>query len=415
MSGSLQNRVNLENLTLAFLILFAAVSSSAISLMQSAYGLALAAWLGVIAWTRGAKGWHHNPLWLPLLALIVANVAAAVFSVEPDRSIKAIKQLALVGMVLMVGNAVGTRRQVKALALTWLGAAGVIGLYAVAQVLFGEDRARGFFGGPMTLVRILTLAIAVAMPLAVYAPGQIRRVVACCLPPAIAALFLTYSRAGWLASGTALLLLAGIKKNKAILTGISLVLCGALLLAAFYPQTRTGGLIRSILQPMNATSARFYKSNLQRYWMYKSALRIFCDYPITGVGQRNFSEVYPDYVPEELRDPRILRDDGRVYTGFAHAHNLYLNLLATQGILGLGAMLWLIGAAIRLTWRNYRRHEDIFLKHLSLGIAIAMAAFLTLGAFDENSRDSESIMQLWFLMGIAVAVHRLTPERNEHL
>jgi O-antigen ligase len=160
---------------------------------------------------------------------------------------------------------------------------------------------------------------------------------------------------------------------------------------------------------MDPASARFHKSNLQRYWMYKSALKIFCDYPITGVGQRNFSRVYATYVPEELRDPRTLRDDGRVYIGFAHAHSLYLNLMATQGMLGLAAFLWLIAAGVRLAWRNYRTHDDALLRTVSLGVLTAMVAFLALGTIDENSRDSESIMQLWFLMGITMAIHRMPP------
>lgn len=407
MNACLRNRLDLEHLTLAFLLMFAATSSLGISLMQVAYGLALAAWIGVILWTRGKTGWYRHSLWRPMLVFIVANVTVLACSLDRSHSLNAARQLGLMGLVLVVGNSVGSPRHVAALMVTWFASAMLVSFHSIGQYCYGMERVMGFFGGPMTLVRVLILAIAVAIPLSVYGRGPIRQVAVGCVLLTGTAVFLTFSRSAWLTVGIALLFLGVVKKNWVLLGGMSMMVCVALSLAAFCPQTRTGRLVRSALEPMNPSSARFHKSNLQRYWMYKSAVEIFCDYPITGVGQRNFNKVYSAYVPEELRDPRILRDDGRIYTGFAHAHSLYLNLLATQGVLGLAAFLWLTAAAVRLTWHNYRRHDDTLLGTVSLGILTAMVAFLALGMIDENSRDSESIMQIWFLMGMAMAIDRL--------
>ena len=407
MNACFRNRLDLEHLTLAFLLMFAATSSLGISLMQVAYGLSLAAWIGVILWTRARKGWCRPPLWRPMLVFIVANMVVVAFSLDRSHSLNAARQLGLMGLVLVVGNSVGNPRHVAALIVTWFASAMLVSFHSIGQYYYGMERVMGFFGGPMTLARVLVLVTAVAIPLSVYGRGPVRQVAVGGLLLTGTAVFLTFSRSAWLALGVALLFLGVVKKNWILLGGMSMMVCVALSLAAFCPQTETGSLIRSALEPMNPSSARFHKSNLQRYWMYKSALKIFCDYPITGVGQRNFNKVYSAYVPEELRDPRILRDDGRVYTGFAHAHSLYLNLLATQGMLGLAAFLWLMAAAVRLTWHNYRRHDDALLGTISLGILTAMVAFLALGMIDENSRDSESVMQLWFLMGMAMAIHRL--------
>jgi O-antigen ligase len=188
------------------------------------------------------------------------------------------------------------------------------------------------------------------------------------------------------------------------------VLCVALLAATFLPQTTGGGLVRSIVRPFDPASARFAKSTHQRYWMWKTALRIFPRYPLTGVGQRNFAKCYAEHVPQHRMDPYILRDDGTVYTGFAHAHNLYLNLLVTQGLLGLGTFLWLMFTAFGLAYRTLRDQSDLFTDVLSLAILTALVAFLVLGLFDENFRDSEGILQLWFLLGLLYALPRLGPE-----
>lgn len=405
----MRNKLNLENVTMALLVLFAATSSASISLMQSAYGMASVCWLGVILWTRAEKGWHASGLLEPMLAFVLANFVAVIFSVDPLTSLRGIRQLSLMGMVLVVGNTVTTKRQAGIVILTWLAAATVMSLYAIGQYLNGLLRVKALFDGPMTLVRILVLVSSVTITLSVCARGRTRYVSIFGSIATTTALVLTFARGAWLALGAALVLLGVLLRNKIIFVSLAIIVCLALILVAFYPETEAGGLVRSIVHPLDASSARFYKSNLQRYWMWRSALRIFPDYPITGVGQRNFSKVYPDYVPKALRDSRFLRDDGRVYTGFAHAHNLYLNLLVTQGLLGLTCFLWLVITAMRLAYQSYRRQEDAFLKNVSLAILAAIVAFLALGVFDENFRDSEGIIQIWFLMGLVFAIHRITP------
>ncbi len=405
-------RVSLEDLTFVFLLLFAATSSLTISPMQSAFVLAFVAWLGVLIFARGREGWRPNPLLWPMLVFVLANVIVLIFSIDRLASLRGVRQLGFMAMILVVGNTATRKTQVQVLAFTWLAAASVISLYAVSQYLAGADRVHAFFGGPMPLVRILVMVTAFSAALSVDTRGRIRYAALGCLAVTVSALFLTFTRGGWLALCGSALFLGILKKSRLILGGVLMVACLALVLATACPQTKTGGLIRSIFYPLRPSSVRFAESNLQRYWMYRSALSIFCDHPVTGVGQMNFGKVFSRYVPEELRNPYAPAADGTIYTGVAHAHNLYLHFLATGGLLGLVGFLGLIRAAVRLTWRNYQHQNDHFLQALSLGILTAIVAFLTLGLFDENFRDSISAMQLWFLMGLAAAIHRLGPDRE---
>jgi hypothetical protein len=68
--------------------------------------------------------------------------------------------------------------------------------------------------------------------------------------------------------------------------------------------------------------------------------------------------------------------------------------------------------ACRLAWRNCCHQRDPFLKVLSAGILAAISGFLVFGLTNENSRDSESIMQLWFLIGITVTIDRTQPTQE---
>lgn len=407
---SREKKISFETMTIAGLAVFAAASASSISVMQAGYGLAFFCWLGVVAWTRGRRGWNVSEFLEPMLAFVLASTLALLFSTDPGASLDGLKQLGLMGLILVVGNGVTKASQARLLVVTWLGAAAATSLYAALQYAQGEERARAFFDGPMTLARILTLAAPVAITLAIYSKGRIAKFAAGCSVPIVAALCLTLTRSAWLAALAAMLFLGIFKRNKRLLGCLALVVCLALLAATLRPQSTAGGLVRSIVRPFDPASARFAKSTHQRYWMWKTAVRIFPDYPLTGVGQRNFGRVYREYVPQPQADPYILRDDGTVYTGFAHAHNLYLNLLVTQGLLGLGTFLWLMFTALRLAYRTHRDRRDPFTDVLSLAILAALVAFLALGLLDENFRDSEGVLQLWFLLGLLYALPRLRPE-----
>jgi len=403
---------HLENATLVFLILFAATSVLGISPMEVAYGLAFACWCLLVLSSRFTKAWHFSPLLTPGLVFLFANFVVILFSVDPGNSFKVVQQLGLMGMTLVVGNAVREKGRLKVLVLVWLAAAAVVSLYAIGQYLAGEPRARAFFPGPMTLARILIFAVAVAVTLSLCVTGPLRWFSLLCSVAMLAALYATLTRGAWLAIGAALLFLGVVKKSRILFACLSLFLCLAIALAAFYPDTQPGALVRSIIRPVDPSSPRFYESTYQRYWLYKSAIRIFLDHPITGVGQRNFVEVYGSYIPEHMRSPDALRADGTVYTGWPHAHSLYLNVLATQGVLGFATFAWLIVTAIRLAWRNYRNRSDAFLRGMALAILTAIVAFLAMGLFDENLRDSEGIMPLWFLLGVLWAIHRLGTDTN---
>jgi hypothetical protein len=77
--------------------------------------------------------------------------------------------------------------------------------------------------------------------------------------------------------------------------------------------------------------------------LWAAALRIASDRPWLGLGPDNFRLVYGRYARIERADPRV------------HANNMYLEVLAGAGLLGLLALLWLVGTAGHALWRRCHR------------------------------------------------------------
>jgi len=90
-------------------------------------------------------------------------------------------------------------------------------------------------------------------------------------------------------------------------------------------------------QVLNATQSRFE--------LWKGSLLIFEEHPLFGVGDGNFKNNIERLILEKkLREPD---------TNF-HAHNIFFQLLATQGILGFVVFLGLLIALIRWGLREVR-------------------------------------------------------------
>ncbi|MBB3227787.1 O-antigen ligase [Luteibacter sp. Sphag1AF] len=86
-----------------------------------------------------------------------------------------------------------------------------------------------------------------------------------------------------------------------------------------------------------------------RLEIWKTALRMFADHPINGVGVRGFRNAYPSYTTTDDRFVGIERC--AVGEGACHAHQLLLEIATETGVLGL--LCWAAGLVI--AWRAWRR------------------------------------------------------------
>ncbi len=135
--------------------------------------------------------------------------------------------------------------------------------------------------------------------------------------------------------------------------------------------------------------------------IWGAALDGFEQRPLLGWGLNNFSELYAS-----------LERPGRGYLGSGAfdvpdtAHNLYLNTLAEQGLVGLAALIALGIGIVRLT-RGLRGSPDRRVRALGwglLGTAIVVAAH---NVFDVTFPEPKTSVLVWTLLGVGAAAARI--------
>ena len=125
--------------------------------------------------------------------------------------------------------------------------------------------------------------------------------------------------------------------------------------------------------------------------IFVTAMRMYADHPVNGVGVRAFHKVYPEYADPD--DPHLKHPKGP--PGASHAHNVVLESMSDMGTIGLVFLLcgWV------LAWRFWRRADDQ-LREKCLPFVLSLGLIY----FPLNSHASLWGMYMaciiWFLMGL---------------
>lgn len=124
-----------------------------------------------------------------------------------------------------------------------------------------------------------------------------------------------------------------------------------------------------------------FVSDAARVQVWVTALRTWWENPVLGYGPGNFYLAFRKNAGWDLVD--IV---GSAQYVQAHAHNDWLHVLATAGLVGLAAYAWLVASAVR----EARRSDD---KQLLLGL---LAAFACASAFNPVPASAILIMAVVF-------------------
>ena len=118
------------------------------------------------------------------------------------------------------------------------------------------------------------------------------------------------------------------------------------------------------------TDANF--ATLERIAHWQAALGMWRDRFWTGVGIGNYEAAYADYALAKW--PYAL----------GHAHNIYLNMAAEVGFIGLVAYLLFVAAAFGHTWRAVRglRRDALMARGLLIGVLGVLVALAVHNLFD---------------------------------
>jgi len=350
---------------------------------------------------------EHPGLSLLLVLFLAWSAISTVWADSTSAAFTSTYRYALDAILLIiVFAAVRERRH-----LTWVVAAFVAG--ATVAALYGlvigpspsasAERVAGTIGDPNQLAAVLVAGAVLAAGLGAASSRDslLRAVAVAATFLCLAALVLTVSRGGLFALVFTILValpLAGRWRRRATVGALAVVfLIGAylLLLAPFSVQSRlsTAG------------------SGSGRTDIWTVGWREVEAHPVAGVGSGNFKTASIHYLlqPGPLERDEFIVDTPKV------AHNVYLQILAELGVIGLVLFLCLIAtsisAAVRAA-REFALQGDRRMELLTRAVVIALAGLLVADFFISDQYSK----QLWLLLGLGPALlaiaKRTTPDQR---
>ena len=267
----------------------------------------------------------------------------------------------------------------------------------ISQWSRGRDwRAAGFFGHYVTYAEVLQLVFALTLGTFVCFPNKrswLAAVLLIVLAGFLAALFLTVTRAVWLGClvSTALILMLTMRRRTVII--ITALAVPLVLAALFVLQQKRN--VRFLDRADHSTTWR------EIVWAEGANLLVSNPrHLLIGIGM--------DSIKKRARQWGLF-DHGRIPTG--HMHSNFLQIGLERGIPALLLWLALLFIYARTLWRRIREGTKTpwLERGILLGALGGLVGFFVSGIVHYNWGDSEVVMVLFIIMGLALTINRLLP------
>ena len=342
------------------------VPLSSVTALVSLIGLA---W--VWRFFTGEERLAPSSLQPPLVLFLLAGVTGLYGAQDTAAAAKAFFIFAMGATVYLVASqTVRSTKEVRYFMWAVAVAAAAVGLYGAVTGLGGAGveaygggtesyvRAEGLFTHPNQLGGFLALTIPPVAALALSERSPLLRAMAYGLVfAALLGLILSYSRGAWVGTGVGLLaLIPALRKGSWILPGAALV--------------GTFAASGAVLERLGSiTTAGSDPAVTSRFDIMRASLGLVTENPLLGVGLGNFQAAYGDLMVQNL--PLLSYSLGVP----PQAHNLFVNLAAEIGLIGLLAFVAMLIVALRKVLRVYRAGDDR-IRVLTLGMGAGLVATL---------------------------------------
>lgn len=399
--------------------------------MRALLGLVvLATGSAILLRKRGRRS--ASPLDRPLIAYGVAIGIATAFSIDPWVSFfgryNRYEGFLTLGAYLTVAALTARYLREEEKVKRWIGAlfAGSVlaMVYAIAQY-FGREiipnlewggRSFSTMGNPDFLAMYLVLVQSLAMGLYLYSPR----------PPAGAlvwgisvgaylTLLMTFSRAGWLgiAFSGALIAVMGwqrIKEDPAIRRRLAILVVSLAVVTILFewpggPFARPGVRITTRILSTGEVETSGVS---ERLWIWYNTLLVIAKRPLIGWGPDTLSYVFP-YRPQE-RYLEFVRRWGR-FGIVDRAHNDFLHVAASTGLIGLAAYLWILARFFGIVLQAVRRSPWSEFHPLLIGAVGGAAGYLATLQFHFSVIDAAPLF--WGMVGLACGLAWETRRQQE--
>ncbi|RKX26515.1 MAG: hypothetical protein DRP47_08060 [Candidatus Zixiibacteriota bacterium] len=349
----------------------------------------LFSWVIYLIINRQGIKWH-NLNWGYLGFVVV--IATTVLTATNNRNAYDVFIVLVVWFIIfLIGtNVINSLKRLNTIIMVLL----LVHLYfAIKAILTG-----GFVGGSlMGDENDLALAMNVFIPFAYFFLMGAKKpsakifylviLIAC-----VSAVIVSLSRGGTV--GLVAVVLFCIMKSKRRIIGFSLVLMLGLGVIFFAPDEYWND-----MQTISDTSESTAQTRIN-YW--KASVRMFIDYPVTGVGADNGGIRMPEYI-KGFRDANT--QWGRTF------HGTFPQVLAELGTLGMGCYLFMIYLALtgllKIQKRKFLENQETIHK-IANSIMGGIVAFLVTGTF----LSTAYYPQLWTMFLFSVALFHITQAQS---
>ncbi len=301
-------------------------------------------------------------------------------------------------------NAVRTKSQLYGLICGMLFAGVAVAGYGIYQHIFGfaegttwtdtemfEDiatRVVSTFDNPNVLGEYLLLLIPIGAGYILSRPGSGNKAVSLVITALLSlCMVYTYSRGNWIGLMVAIVLFFMFYDGRIVWLGV--------IFALFVPMILPQNVISRFMSIGDTADT----STSYRVYIWMGSIAMLRDYWISGIGlgSEAFNMIYPFYSYSGIVAP--------------HTHNLYLQIITENGIVGLAVFVILIFMYYRMSISSIIRIKgDRMLKATVTGLAAGMFGYLVQGMFDNVWYNYRIVFMFYIILAFTACGALLSKE-----
>ncbi len=328
--------------------------------------------------------WQRSPADTALLAFTAAFLLIGIASPYPKIAVGAAILSALT-LYVAFGPLYRLLRQdrtfLRPFLWSWVGGGFLTAGWAVAgHRLTGHLPVTPLITTSLGTTLLITLVFSLGMSLAT--PTRWRLLTGVSAAVTAVGLILTYSRGAWLGGIVAIAVLLALTRPRFAVPVVSTIL-----LATIAAAVLTGANMSSVTRRLDGIFS--VAANKDRVILARAAIATFLDHPVLGTGLDTFSLVPPRYMSD--------------LTPRAFAHNIFLNMAAEGGTIGLVAFLAVVLAGLRSGWRWLKGASSLNDRAISASIFSAFIGLLVREQFDGTMMMVNVGAGFWLLIAMQVA------------
>ena len=365
---------------------------------------------GAQLYRRPKIHYHSSPQNRAVIFLYLIMVLSLVISQSQVSTIKAfIRDTGyIVTAYYLIPRYIDSEKRLKQLVIGCLIAHSLLTLYGFGTQAVMGIRIYSRIANPFFIEHCIYaafLVITFSFVLAYYldlSSGPVRNGLGIITAVIGCAIILTFVRAAWFS--VVILLIYYLTQFHKRKSAVDLIIILLMFLIAGLILLLTTDLGTMFLQRFDTLTDLHYVANYDRLDRWIAAWEMWKDNPILGVGWGAYPDLYPYYslLPGAY--------SSQIRMG---AHNLYLELMAETGIVGISVFFYLIYTFFYQSVSIKRRARSSFYRVFLIGMQGAMITYL-IHAFLNNLGPSDKMgITFWFLLGMVPTMRFLVDEEIE--